>query len=87
MCWTSSSAANIRIWETGSDTPLATSRGIHRGSSTDDIIAAYGKHHYNRSEQGMNIIGYIDKKTKRTLEFWIVEDMVTAMRLDYAEMN
>lgn len=77
----------IRIWDMTSDGRLETSKGIHRGSSQNDVIAAYGKNYYQRSEQGVNIVGYIDKNKQQTLEFWLYENNVTAVRLDIASMK
>lgn len=77
----------IRIWDMNSDGRQETSKGIHRGSSQNDVIAVYGKNYYHRSEQGVNIVGYIDKKKQQTLEFWIYENNVTAVRLDIASMK
>ena len=44
------------------DSNLETVKGIKIGDNKEDIIKAYGKNHYFRSEQGADIIGYVDKQ-------------------------
>lgn len=66
----------IRIWGTDAGTDTTTARGIAIGSTRNDVLAAYGKDFYSRSEQGVSIIGYIDKNSRHSLEFWMHEDKV-----------
>lgn len=77
----------IRIWAMNSEGQSKTSKGIKIGSLCEEAVLAYGSHYYRRSEQGVNVIGYIDKTLDHTLEFWLYEDKVTAIRLDFAEMD
>ena len=63
-----------------SDLKMSTARGIHVGSSTDDVIEAYGSSYYKRGEQGADIIGYVDKINHRNLEFWLQDQKVNMIR-------
>ncbi|WP_409344436.1 hypothetical protein [Paenibacillus sp. MBLB4367] len=64
-----------------------TAKGIGIGSKREDVIAAYGKGYYKRSEQGASVIGYVDKTAGQTLEFWLLEGKVAMIRLDSADME
>ncbi|OXB94643.1 hypothetical protein [Parageobacillus galactosidasius] len=65
------------------ESKLHTAKGITIGSKKDDILRAYGKNYYKRSEQGVEIIGYVDRKQHATLEFWLDhKDRVFEIRLD-----
>lgn len=64
-------------------TNLKTSKGIVVGSTKQDVIASYGLSYYNRREQGVNIVGYVDHKLDATIEFWLEEDeKVAVIRLE-----
>lgn len=52
-----------------SDNEFKTSNGIAIGDSKENVIKAYGKNYYERTDTGSNIIGYFDKKNKLNLEF------------------
>lgn len=69
------------------DRNLETARGIRIGDSKKDIIKTYGENYYTRTEQGTNIIGYVDKKRNITLEFWLSDNKVNFYRLDYKSME
>ncbi|WP_019244229.1 MULTISPECIES: hypothetical protein [Bacillus] len=69
------------------DKHLATARGIKLGDSKNDVIKNYGKNYYNRFEQGMNIVGYIDKKKQKTIEFWMIDNKVAFYRFDFISME
>lgn len=64
-----------------------TGKGISIGDSTRDVKARYGKNCYKRSEQGAEIIGYIDKNKKVTLEFWLNSNKVSLIRYDLKTMD
>ena len=68
------------------DSSLETVKGLKIGDNKEDVIKAYGKNHHSRSEQGANIIGYVDKKREISLEFWLFDDKVDFYRLDYISM-
>lgn len=58
-------------------------KGIAIGSAKQDVIDSYGSKYYTRTEQGVDIIGYVDHKLRATIEFWLVEEgKVTEIRLD-----
>lgn len=64
-------------------TSLKTSKGIEIGSTKKDVIASYGSSYYKRTEQGVDIVGYVDHKLGATIEFWLVEDgKVSEIRFD-----
>ncbi|MEH6908848.1 hypothetical protein V7008_24720, partial [Neobacillus drentensis] len=52
----------------GTGIPIA--KGIEVGESINKVKALYGKEYYKRVEQGVDIIGYVDKKHHQSLEFW-----------------
>ena len=67
---------------------FATSKGIKVGDSKEKVIKAYGNDFYKREELGLDIIGYVDKKLNRTIEFWLTNDnKVYFIRLDKGSMN
>ncbi|MED5016751.1 hypothetical protein P9847_05465 [Paenibacillus chibensis] len=67
---------------------FVTSKGIQVGDSKENIIQAYGNHYYKRVEQGFDIIGYVDKRLNRTIEFWLTgENIVYSIRLDKGSME
>jgi hypothetical protein len=51
-------------------TGIPTAKGIEVGESINKVKALYGKEYYKRVEQGVDIIGYVDKKHHQSLEFW-----------------
>ncbi|MFJ8260304.1 hypothetical protein ACIQ4Z_24545 [Peribacillus asahii] len=64
-------------------TSLKTAKGIVIGSTKQDVIASYGSSYYKRTEQGADIVGYVDHKLRATIEFWLAEDgKVAEIRLD-----
>lgn len=69
------------------DDTIPTEKNIKIGDNKEKIIKKYGKHYYKRVEQGTNIIGYVDRKNKTSLEFWIYDDKVIFYRLDYNYME
>ncbi|MCM3764921.1 hypothetical protein [Neobacillus niacini] len=69
------------------DQGLPTAKGIHIGDTRADVIRKYGKHHYTRSEQGFNIIGYVDKRKNISLEFWLTDGKLEFYRLDEESMK
>ncbi|RFU70612.1 hypothetical protein D0469_05620 [Peribacillus saganii] len=66
---------------------VATSKGIKVGDSVKKVKSAYGKNSYLRSEQGVNILGYVDKKRNQSIEFWHVQNMVIFYRFDHNSMK
>jgi len=69
-------------------TSLKTAKGIEIGSMKQDVIASYGSSYYKRTEQGVDIVGYVDHKLGVTIEFWLVEDgKVAEIRLDDTSVN
>jgi predicted transcriptional regulator with HTH domain len=76
----------VRIRIEGQDNQT-TGKGIALGAGLREVKKRYGKNYYKRSEQGADIIGYIDKRNKTTLEFWLYENKVTLIRYDVKTMN
>ncbi|MEH7112846.1 hypothetical protein V7124_10755 [Neobacillus niacini] len=69
------------------DGDLGTAKGIKIGNEKKDIIKVYRDKYYFRSEQGADIIGYVDKKRETSLEFWLFEDKVKFYKLDNTSMK
>lgn len=66
---------------------VKTEKGIKIGDKKDKIVELYGSDYYTRLEQGLVIIGYVDKEKNWSIEFWLVEDSVDFYRLDYNYMS
>jgi hypothetical protein len=64
-----------------------TVKGIKTGDTKEKVVERYGREYYERFEQGFNIIGYVDKKLNRTLEFWFAQGTVDSIRLDIGSMQ
>ncbi|RDY25106.1 hypothetical protein CHL78_019970, partial [Romboutsia weinsteinii] len=58
------------------DKTVGTEKGVKTRDKKDKIIELYGDNYYTRLEQGTNIIGYVDKNKKCSIEFWLVDDEV-----------
>lgn len=70
------------------DKDIKTYKGIKINDSKESIIKLYGENYYERLEQGANIIGYVDKNNKTSIEFWLDEkEYVWLYRLDYNFME
>ena len=69
------------------DSNLETVKGIKIGDNKEAVIKAYGKNHYFRSEQGADIIGYVDKERDISIEFWLFNDKVEFYKLDIKSMK
>lgn len=69
------------------DNNLETAKGMKIGDNKEDVIKAYGKNHYFRSEQGVDIIGYVDKERNTSIEFWLFNDKVEFYKLDSKSMK
>lgn len=66
---------------------MHTQKGTKIGSSKGDVISSYGNNYYERTEQGANIIGYVDQTLHQTLEFWLYEGKVHTIRFDISSME
>ena len=66
---------------------LETAKGIKIGDKKNDILQAYRENYYFRTEQGADIIGYVDKERKISIEFWLFDDKVNFYRLDNKSMK
>ena len=77
----------IRIVSSFSDDKMLTIKGIGVGSSRKALISAYGTSYYRREEQGASIIGYVDKASHRTIEFWLHDQKVNMIRYDIDRMK
>lgn len=69
------------------DSSLETAKGIKIGDTKKDVIQAYGDNYYFRIEQGLDIIGYVDKKRNISIEFWLADNKVNCYRLDNKSMK
>lgn len=66
---------------------VPTSKGVREGDSIKEVKAAYGKKKYSRVEQGVDILGYVDKKRYQSIEFWHYKDKVLFYRYDDNSMK
>jgi len=66
---------------------VPSSKGIKVGDSLKKVKAAYGKNFYKRSEQGVDILGYVDKRNHQFIEFWHYQDKVLFYTLDDNSMK
>jgi hypothetical protein len=64
-----------------------TAKGIKMDDEKKAIEQAYGDNNYFRTEQGADIIGYVDKKRNISLEFWLIDNKVNFFRLDNNSMK
>ncbi|WP_026564925.1 hypothetical protein [Bacillus sp. UNC41MFS5] len=70
------------------ETGIPTAKGIEIGNSIDKAKDLYGKNYYKRVEQGVDIIGYVDKKHHQSLEFWYnPQNKIIMYRLDDNSMK
>ncbi|WP_129691035.1 DUF1131 family protein [Gottfriedia acidiceleris] len=69
------------------DSNLKTAKGIKIGDEKKAIVQAYGENDYFRTEQGADIIGYVDKKRNISLEFWLFDNKINMFRLDDKSMK
>jgi hypothetical protein len=69
------------------DSDFKTAKGIKMYDGKKAIEQAYGKNNYFRTEQGADIIGYVDKKRNLSLEFWLFDNKVNFFRLDNNSMK
>jgi hypothetical protein len=70
------------------ETGIPTDKGIEVGDSINKAKALYGEKYYKRVEQGVDIIGYVDKKHHQSLEFWYdLQNEIIMYRLDDNSMN
>lgn len=69
------------------DRNLKTAKGIKIGDEKKAIVQAYGDNYYFRTEQGADIIGFVDKKRNISLEFWLFNNKVNFYRLDNKSMK
>lgn len=53
-----------------------TQKGINNDSTLEEVTEVYGEDYYEISEQGMDIIGYVDKVNYERIEFWLSENKV-----------
>ena len=68
------------------DENLRTEKGVSIGDSKEKAINLYGKNYYTRIEQGVEIIGYVDKEKDCSIEFWLNEKGIFYIRFDYNYM-
>lgn len=64
-----------------------TSKGIRVGDSLEKAKSAYGDNFYERLEQGVYILGYIDKKNHQSIEFWHYDNKIFFYRFDDNSMD
>lgn len=70
-----------------SNKSLSTSKEIFAGDPIEKVKKKYGEKYYERTEQGIDILGYVDKKNHRIIEFWHWNGNVQHIRYDIDEMQ
>ncbi|WML57631.1 hypothetical protein [Neobacillus sp. PS2-9] len=66
---------------------IPTAKGIEVGDSISKAKKAYGENFYERTEQGADILGYVDQKNHQSIEFWYGQNGILFYRLDDNSMN
>ncbi|CAH2716919.1 hypothetical protein BACCIP111895_04107 [Neobacillus rhizosphaerae] len=66
---------------------IPTSKGINVGESITEVKKACGENYYKRTEQGLDIMGFVDKKCHQSIEFWYDQKKVLFYRLDDSRMQ
>lgn len=64
-----------------------TSKGIRVGDSLEKARSSYGDNFYERLEQGVYILGYVDKKNHQSIEFWHYNNKILFYRFDDNSMD
>ncbi len=62
-----------------SSSKYTLSKGITIGNSKTDVMNAYGKNYYERTDTGANIIGYYDKVNNINIEFGMSDNKVNGI--------
>ncbi len=62
-----------------SSSKYTLSKGITIGNSKTDVMNAYGKNYYERTDTGANIIGYFDKVNNINIEFGMSDNKVNGI--------
>ncbi|WP_100334024.1 hypothetical protein [Bacillus alkalisoli] len=52
------------------DIPYESQEVFYLGDAIEDVKNFYGANYYSTVEQGMNVIGYVDRKRRVNLVFW-----------------
>lgn len=66
---------------------IPTTKGIKVGDAISKVKKVYGEKYFTRTEQGLEIVGYVDKKNHQSLEFWHDQKKVLFYRLDDNRMQ
>lgn len=56
---------------------------IRVGDTLQEVIQKYGTQYYKRVEQGMSIIGYVDRTNNTFIEFWHYNEEIYEIRSNF----
>jgi hypothetical protein len=59
-----------------------TSKGIKIGDTKEEVIKEYGENYYERTEGGLDTVGYFDKENKINIEFEFYENKAAAVMIE-----
>lgn len=65
------------------DDNMSTRKGIHIGVPIQKVKDVYGENFYSIVEQGMDVIGYIDRENQVHIQFWHYQGYVIEIRMFY----
>lgn len=65
------------------DETMSTRKGIRVGVPIQKVKDVYGENFYSIVEQGMDVIGYIDRENQVNIQFWHYEGHVIEIRMFY----
>ncbi len=71
------------VYLQANDNNMATHKGVTIGTQIEKVKNLYGEDFYSRTEQGMPIIGYIDRESNITVQFWHYQGKVMHIRMYY----
>jgi hypothetical protein len=66
---------------------IPSAKGIIVGDSISKVKKAYGENFYKRTEQGVDILGYVDQRNHQSIEFWYGHNRILFYRLDDNSMK
>lgn len=72
---------------TDSNHSITTQKGVGIGNEIDKVIKIYGENYYKYNDQGVDIIGYVDHKHNRKIEFWYYDEKINMIDYSIQDFN
>lgn len=72
---------------TDSNHSITTKKGVEIGEEIDKVIKIYGENYYKYNDQGVDIIGYVDHKHNRKIEFWYHDEKINMIDYSIKDFN